>query len=304
MTKLTVKQRASHQRQKRRLQLIEIVKENYAIFNKSRLACGKALIELRDDEHWRETHTTFEEFCNEVFKISDKYAYKLIQGVKLIENLPEKLQAKITNEAQTRALAQIPETNRIKAIKEAEKNGGITAENLTAAADKIKQNQLNGNSPIGDNRGSVKSGSKSSLNGEHPDEHATKKLELYLDEIGTPITKEALVYWKRKNEIQELLNCVSKIKCAVEKAKDADDLLYAHVTNGIIMDLGPIREHLKEAMPYAVCTTCAGNPSAYGSGCFFCRNRGVISKHQWDTHVPKEVKALRIKQNEEIAKSL
>jgi len=304
MTKLTVKERAHLQRQKRRDTLIEIVKEQYEVFNKSRLAIGNALIELRDDEHWKDTHTTFKEFCEDTFKIQESYVYKLIKGAQTVNQLPPRLQLKITNEAQTRALAQIPESDRAKVIRAAEKNGGITAENIAAQHEKFQQNGHAQNCPIGQSSDPVKSGSGSVSNSKNGNTQQPPKLELILDNVGTPVTKEAMPYWDRRDEVQNLLAYLSKIKCAISNAKEKDDPLYARVTNGILMDLEPVREHLKEAMPYAICTTCAGNPSTQPTGCYFCTNRGVISQHQWNAMVPKEIKALRLKQNEEIAKTL
>lgn len=122
-----------------------------------------------------------------------------------------------------------------------------------------------------------------------------------LDDIGTPIPKDALPFWKRRQEVQDILTELSRIKCAVEKAKADGDPMFGKVGNGVISDLTQAYTHLLEAKPYAVCTTCMGSPSAQPKGCSMCGNKGLISKWQWDTQSRKEIKEIRLKSNAKLA---
>lgn len=116
-----------------------------------------------------------------------------------------------------------------------------------------------------------------------------------LDDIGIQIPGDALPFWRRRQEIQDMLNQVSRLKCAVEKAKTEGDPMFGKVSNTLIADLTSAYTHLLEAKPYAVCTSCSGFVAAQPKGCAFCGNKGLISKWQWDTQAKKEVKDIRLK---------
>lgn len=123
-----------------------------------------------------------------------------------------------------------------------------------------------------------------------------KKAPQVVDETGYPIPSESVKYWERRDEVQELMTSVSRIKSAVEKAKNSDDPLFGRVTNSVIDNLNRAYSQISDAKPYAVCTECAGRPSIQPKGCGMCSGTGLISKYRYDHASRTEIKAMRAKQ--------
>jgi len=116
------------------------------------------------------------------------------------------------------------------------------------------------------------------------------------DEIGIRIPGDALPFWHRRDEVQKLLTDLSRVKCAVEKAKLEGDPMFGKVSNGVLDPLTLAYTQISEAKPFAVCTECMGSFSVQpNGGCGMCGSKGLISKWQWDTHSRKEVKEMRLK---------
>ncbi len=113
---------------------------------------------------------------------------------------------------------------------------------------------------------------------------------------------DALPCWNRKKEVKALMDAISKVKCAVEKAKESDDAMYGGVSNNFIVDMRGAYTQLKDgALPYAVCTQCMGSPTLPKDGCSFCKNTGLIPEWRWNTQAIKEIKEMRIKIAAELA---
>jgi hypothetical protein len=238
---------------------------------------GIALIEVQEQKLYRDDFDTFEDYCSTILGISRTRAYQLIEAAQVKESLPEKAGEKIVNESQARALSDVPENMRAKVIREAEKTGSITADSLRQASSEM--------SKIVDTKCTMKSG-------------VSLKTPIELDECGTPIPKDALPYWHRRQEVQDLMTQITRVKSAIEKAKSEADNLYGIVSNAVLADLSKAYAHLSEAKPYAVCTQCMGSPSVQPKGdCSLCRGSGLISKYKWDTVSRKEVKEIRLKSN-------
>lgn len=238
---------------------------------------GIALIEVQEQKLYREDFDTFEDYCGRVLKISRSRAYQLIEAVRVKESLPEKTAEKIVNEGQARALSSVPENLRVKVVQKAEKSGSITAESIKDAAGQMSKN----------------------VDKPQPMKPVVPlKTPIELDECGTPIPKDGLPYWHRRQEVQDILTQISRIKGVIEKAKADGDNLYGIVSNAVIADLSKAYTHFSEAKPYAVCTQCMGSPSVQPRGeCSMCRGSGMISKFKWDTVSRKEIKEIRLKSN-------
>lgn len=76
--------------------------------------CGRALAGMRDERLYRNTHGTFEAYCQEVWGFSRPRAYQLIEAAQVVSTVVDKapeLPAP-TNEAQARELARVPEEQR------------------------------------------------------------------------------------------------------------------------------------------------------------------------------------------------
>lgn len=68
---------------------------------------GFALMQIRDNRLYRETHRTFEEYCKEKWKFTKSRANQLIAASEVNENLTT-IVAKPLNEAQARPLTSLP----------------------------------------------------------------------------------------------------------------------------------------------------------------------------------------------------
>lgn len=93
---------------------------------------GAALLEIRDSRLYRETHATFEAYCNERWALPRARAYQLIDSAKVVLALgdPEEL----TNEAQARELAALPDPSTMKTVwKAAEERAEKENRPVTAA---------------------------------------------------------------------------------------------------------------------------------------------------------------------------
>lgn len=84
-------------------ELVKIVDRGFGSF----VEVGIALSEIRADRLYRQTHVTFEAFCQERWQISKTHANRLIQGAEVTENLTP-IGVKPISESQVRPLAGLP----------------------------------------------------------------------------------------------------------------------------------------------------------------------------------------------------
>ncbi len=61
---------------------LEVLRDTVKTGMKSMLSVGAALIEIKDDKLYRETHKNFGEFCDEVLGMSRQHADRLVEAVK------------------------------------------------------------------------------------------------------------------------------------------------------------------------------------------------------------------------------
>lgn len=288
-------------RAKRRQELINIVHHGFDV-------AGEALRELRDDEHWKDTHNTFAEFCKATFNISKTKLYVIIRTLEVVVALPKELQSKITNEAQALALLKVDPNARAKAIVECEKNGGVTAENiLLHGAKKISSGdkKTNVTSPVtecGIPHSTLSEKTESKIAPKSKPTPSKKEKIVIYDDNGTPIPDDAIPYWNRRQEVQEVLTQISRLKSIVVGGREKQDRQWLKVTNSIENNFDSLRSLISEAKPYAVCTTCMGSPSLQPEGCNFCRSTGLISKWQWETQSRQEVKDIVMRRAEDLKK--
>ncbi len=290
VAKRNIRAAADAKRQRRKQQLITIVKEGWSTVRAKSLEVGIALTELRDDDHWKDTHTSFYDFGQELFGISESYLTRLVKSAEVVKRLPPSSRSKITSEAQTRELASTPVEKRAEVLEEASKNGHPTASKISAAREVVCDKM---SPPIGGDGVSVKSGSKPS------------KPAIKFDRIGTPIPDDALPWWEG-DQIKTLnaeLKAISDLKKRILGYREGGNFMWMKVTNTIESDISYLYYLIKEAKPYAVCTTCQGSPSLQPEGCSYCHNTGLISKRCWDTMSMKEMKEIRMKSNRDIAKT-
>lgn len=125
-------------------------------------------------------------------------------------------------------------------------------------------------------------------------EPATKPTEPkpIVDKNGTPIPKAVIQYWERADEVTVLLAQITEVMNSLRHAEKEKDLLYSQCNlAGTILELDGIKMNVGRALPFCVCTQCAGHPEAQPKGhCRLCAGLGLISKLAWDRLVPAEVR--------------
>lgn len=119
------------------------------------------------------------------------------------------------------------------------------------------------------------------------------------DRRGTEIPKEAHAYWERRNECNELLEYLEKIRVHLYRASITNDPLYVEIDmNAAAADLRRLQHNLKLAIPYVVCTQCQGRfESQPGGQCSMCKGRGLISQFRYEHCSPEEIKLIRDRAN-------
>ena len=100
---------------------------------------GTALLEISDRRLYRETHSTFAEYCETKWRMTARRAYQLCEAAEVVNALPENVnncsQSQITNEGQARELAKVAPPRRAAVLEMAASQGTVTASTIRAAAE-------------------------------------------------------------------------------------------------------------------------------------------------------------------------
>jgi len=105
------------------------------------------------------------------------------------------------------------------------------------------------------------------------------------DELGQAVEGAVADAFQRRQEIQDLMTAVSKVKTTVLKAIEAKDLLFGDINpSRFEAECNNVYHLLKAAMPYAACPYCRA------AGCKVCLGRGWVSEGVYE-RAPKELKA-------------
>jgi truncated hemoglobin YjbI len=229
--------------------------------------CLFSFSKIRELKLWRKHYESFEEYCEQRWDITSRRMNQLIKAHEVKTSLPKEFAKLITNAAQAAAVANVPEEQREEVLEEASRNGDITANGITEAAETVTATTP---APV----------------------RVLKKL--FYDEIGEIIPDEALPFWHRKQEVQDLMTSITRIKTHLSEAIKKEDPMFARMGNGIIVDINALYTSISEAKPYTVCSQCMGFPSMQPHGCGYCRNKGLISKFQWEHNTPQEIRNIRL----------
>jgi hypothetical protein len=95
------------------------------------LEVGSALAEIRDSRLYRAEFDSFQSYCRAKWGWDKSYCHRLICAADTAKASPN---GTITNEAQARALAAVPESSRAATIERAQATGKLTAQSIRAAA--------------------------------------------------------------------------------------------------------------------------------------------------------------------------
>jgi hypothetical protein len=118
-----------------------------------------------------------------------------------------------------------------------------------------------------------------------PPRPAKVEVPVVRDEIGRVIPDDLIELWNRRQEAQDLMTAVSRVKTTLERAQNNKDALFLEVNfSSAIAHLEQAYTSLGTAKPFAVCPMC------HGMKCRACAGRGFVSKFRWDTALAQSFK--------------
>lgn len=124
-------------------------------------------------------------------------------------------------------------------------------------------------------------------------EEGAKVVELPVDNTGVRITVEALPYWQRKQEVQDFLTAISRLRSLLKEREEDGDRLFEFVAPHVREGLASAYTSMTNAMPHAVCLECEGHPSL--NKCAFCHGTGLISKYAYEVQSNQDKRRIREK---------
>lgn len=221
---------------------------------------GHALMDIQDRRLYRKEYKSFDDYLKERWGWTKQHGHRLIDGAKLKAEITKESPVgdAITTERAARALKKVPKNKRLAVVEKIVENGqAVTSTTVKEAAEVVQ----------------AETGAK--------------------DNVGRIIPNKIIPYWCRIGEVKQLLTTINGIRLTLKKAHDAEDKMYAEVSNTVITDLERVHASMECAVPYAVCPQCQGHPDTQPkSDCRLCKGRGLISKFLWDRAVPAETKKM------------
>lgn len=224
---------------------------NYAVAS---VAAAKALATIRDKKLYL-PHKNLKEFCERECGFTEQRLFQIINFSKIRESLPEPTKQLLSRENQARELSKVPESKRVEVLDEAKrfhaKNGKITAKSIKKASDQVETGPV--------------------------------------DKSGVAIPPEALPFWNRRQEIQDILNHISAARSQIRNASESDPLYHRIGRFGEIgRELDSIYQQFKGILPEYVCGYCHGQNI---ENCRGCNGVGLLSEYlrkNLPTHVPEQ----------------
>ena len=99
---------------------------------------ANALLEISDRRLYRQSHSTFAEYCKAKWKMSAARAYQLCEAAEVVNSLPESVNHGLQiNERQARELARVEPSRRVQVLEAAASTGTLTAASIRQVAASI-----------------------------------------------------------------------------------------------------------------------------------------------------------------------
>ena len=106
-----------------------------------------------------------------------------------------------------------------------------------------------------------------------------------VDCLGRNVPEDLAPLWHRRQEVQEALTALSRIRSAIRHAQEGQDPLWAEINfSAVLVHLDRAYSEIDATKPYVVCPMCQG------IGCRACKERGLLGKFRYDTVIPRELK--------------
>jgi hypothetical protein len=268
------------------------------------LMVGEALAEIKANKYYEaEGFSTFTEFCEKEWEWSRRYCNQLIVNADVMRKLPEDVRALVKSEKAARALAQVPEMLRAEVLKTAAKrNGGnASADAIKDATPEVDPEPPEGADEPADQEqpAARKAPARQVKTKGGPPPRKPKKLDEPKDGTGLIVPEEIRPMWERRHEADEVLALLASVRTRMLAAHRSDDPLWFGFNHSSSFALSnQLYANLREVEPFAVCPACGGGPDMMpekSAACGTCKGRGFVSEFFWNTCVPEEARALRVK---------
>lgn len=152
-------------------------------------------------------------------------------------------------------------------VSASEDDGGVDGAVASAAADTTDPGE---STPVDGRESGAAPGS---------DEHGP------VDSLGRHVPQDLAPLWHRRQEVQDILTAISRVRSAIRHAQESRDPLWAEVNfSAVLAQLDRVYTDVDATKPYVVCPMCQG------IGCRACRERGLLGKFLYDTVIPRELK--------------
>lgn len=253
---------------------------------------GEALRDVREARLYREDFVSFDEFCQAVHSITQRYANYLIEAVEIKEDIKErspKMAELLTTETQAREIGNVPRGAQVRVLKAIVRSGEpVTAAAIKAQAESILEQTTDS---IGLKAGTIVPARQDlPVSGEAKMAPESKPRDC----LGFPIPSAILPLWDRQGEIRELMTEVSRTRKKLREIEESKDPLFKGVNfSAIQSSMQSAWWNIKQGLPHAVCVACKGKQG----GCKDCGGTGFINEHGWDV-TRSDWKEARLKQIE------
>lgn len=223
---------------------------------------AELLTEVRDGKLYVQGgYKTFSKFVDSEWGKTRNWAYNLIKSHAVVKRLTSKdahncVHPKVT-EGTARALSTVPEELRVEVV-----------EHINSARKPINSTTVNQAARV------------------------IKKTPP-VDNDGHEIPKHAESYWNRRQEVQDVLTTLSRLRTDLEERMKAGDKMWLmdSVSQRMQSELKALYTTVKNFMPYAVCLKCQGHVAS--GSCDSCHDTGLISEAYFNNTADKRAIAIR-----------
>ena len=117
------------------------------------------------------------------------------------------------------------------------------------------------------------------------DETPSGQAKSVVDSLGRHVPADLAPLWHRRQEVQDVLTTLSRVRSTIRQAQESQDPLWAETNfSSVLAHLDQAYTAVDATKPYVVCPMCQG------IGCRACRERGLLGKYRYDTVIPRELK--------------
>lgn len=219
---------------------------------------GEALATIRNDKLYRDTHHTFEDYCQERWGWTSGRARQLVSAANIAAEVKSATTVSLPNERTARAVAQVPPAQRVEVVTKAAESGPVSSVTIARAAEQIAKGP--------------------------PPPKKTMKAEPLIDPAGReyshPKVMEAL---GQTTEFDKLKAAVHSLKREVLALAERPVGKHLNASQ-IKLDFENIATAIRHAVPH---TTCPYAPAHGDRGCELCGGSMWITEQQFK-RVPEE----------------